>query len=114
MHFFAVDDEPPIVNCIEDISTTIPLNVGGTTVSFLREPTATDNSRQVELASQTHASGDFFVTGTTTVTYVFRDPSGNTADCVFTVTVVEGTCPDIVWRSGSLFILDTQSVDKKL
>ena len=75
--------------CVDDVSTTIPLNQGGTTVTWI-EPTATDNSGTVTISSQSHAPGDFFATGVTSVTYVFVDPSGNGVSCIFSVDVVEG------------------------
>lgn len=84
-----VDNEDPVVNCIDDVSQNIPLGTGGTAV-FWSEPTATDNSGSVSLQQRSHAPGSFFVTGTTTVTYTFVDPSGNTATCSFRVIVTEG------------------------
>ena len=86
----AVDEvSPVIVFCTDDVTSEIPLNQGGTTVTYI-EPSATDNSGTVTVSSQSHAPGDFFVTGATSVTYVFVDPSGNTASCTFAVNVVEG------------------------
>ena len=54
-------------------------------------PTATDNSGVVTLASRSHRSGQFFATGTTTVTYRFVDGSGNEAICSIDITIIEGT-----------------------
>ena len=90
-HFIPVDDIAPITSCLEDITSTISLNLGGTVVSWDVEPSATDNSGIVTLASRSHAPGSFFTTGLTQVVYVFRDASGNSAECRFTVTVTEGT-----------------------
>ncbi len=84
-----VDDIPPVVLCIDDISKTIPLGVGGYTMSW-NEPTATDNSGQVSLSSRSHSPGSYFSTGSTQVTYIFSDAAGNTASCIFAVTVIEG------------------------
>ncbi|XP_072016323.1 uncharacterized protein [Amphiura filiformis] len=97
VHVVEVDDEPPRVFCLDDITSTIALGTGGTTITWLSQPSATDNSGSVEIASQSHSSGDFFVTGTTSVTYVFSDPAGNTANCVFAVVVeeVDGESPVI-------------------
>ena len=78
-----------MVNCINDVTSQIGLNIGGTTVSWV-EPTATDNSGVVSLSSRSRAPGSFFVVGSTDVTYVFVDGSGNTAACTFSVNVVEG------------------------
>ena len=87
--YFSVDDIVPFVNCVEDVTSQIGLNIGGTTVSWV-EPTATDNSGVVSLSSRSRAPGSFFVVGSTDVTYVFVDGTGNTAACTFRVSVVEG------------------------
>ncbi|XP_071821997.1 hyalin-like [Apostichopus japonicus] len=91
-----VDNIPPVVSCISDITREIPLNSFGVVVDFT-EPTATDNSGTASVLSATRRPGQFFQTGTTTVTYIFADPSGNTADCVFDIIVVEvnDTPPDV-------------------
>ncbi|XP_071844152.1 uncharacterized protein [Apostichopus japonicus] len=91
-----VDNIPPVVSCINDITREIPLNSNGVAVDF-SEPTATDNSGTASVLSATRRPGQFFQTGTTTVTYIFADPSGNTADCVFDIIVVEvdDTPPDV-------------------
>ena len=67
----------------------IGFNIGGTTVLWT-EPTATDNSGVVNLASRSRAPGSFFVVGNTQVTYVFVDGNGNRATCTFAVNVLEG------------------------
>ena len=87
-----VDTTPPSVTCIDDIVQTVEL---GTTsvVVFFTEPSATDISGTALLQSRTNAPGDSFPVGTTTVSYVFVDNSGNQADpCTFTVTVATGQC----------------------
>ncbi|XP_072172386.1 uncharacterized protein [Diadema setosum] len=92
-----VDTTPPTVTCQSDLVRTIELGTSGVAV-FYTEPTATDISGQVNLVSQTSSSGDFFPVGVTSVTYVFSDNSGNTADpCTFTVTVntVDTTPPSV-------------------
>ena len=88
-HFILVDSNAPIVNCIEDVISEIGFNIGGTVVSWT-EPTATDNSGVVNLASRSRAPGSFFVVGNSEVTYVFVDGNGNRASCTFTVSVLEG------------------------
>ena len=55
------------------------------------EPTATDISGTAFLVSRTNLPGEFFPVGTTTITYVFSDASGNDADpCTFTINVIAG------------------------
>ncbi len=89
-HSFVVDGTPPVIeNCPENFSETTPLNSGGRTVTYV-SPTATDNSGISTLAERSHFPGQYFVTGATTVTYRFVDPSGNEAICSFVITVIEG------------------------
>ncbi|XP_072017890.1 chymotrypsin-like protease CTRL-1 isoform X2 [Amphiura filiformis] len=83
-----VDMVPPVISCINDVTRSVNIGVTGTTVTWT-EPSATDNSGTVSLTSQTHTPGSFFVVGTTQVTYIFTDASGNTATCTFNVHVVE-------------------------
>ena len=82
-----MDRVPPTVLCPNDITMTVPLGTPGITVRW-DEPTAQDNSGVVTLSSRSHSPGQFFPVDSTTVTYEFRDPSGNTASCSFTVTLI--------------------------
>ncbi len=84
-----VDEEPPVVQYLEDLTQIVPLGAGGIVVTY-QEPTATDNSGVVFVQSNLHSSGSFFASGVTQVTYIFADPSGNTASCIFRVIVNEG------------------------
>ncbi len=77
-----------IQNC-DDVGATVGLNIGGVIVTY-DEPTAIDNSGTVNLASRTRSPGQFFVVGSTAVTYRFVDGSGNFAECTFNVIVTEG------------------------
>ncbi|MFD2201457.1 HYR domain-containing protein, partial [Shivajiella indica] len=83
------DTEAPVITCPANISTTVAFGESGTAVSYAL-PIATDNcgTPSVQLISGP-VSGAVFPLGTTTVTYRATDPSGNTADCSFTVTVTE-------------------------
>ena len=85
---FTVDNGPVIQNC-EDVSASVGLNIGGAIVSWI-EPTATSNSGVVSVLSRSHAPGQFFVIGSTSVTYIFVDSIGQTAECTFNVGVTEG------------------------
>lgn len=85
---FSVDNTPPTIsNCPSNIDRTVELGSPGLPVSWL-EPTATDLGAVVTLTTRSHEPGSTFNIGTTTVTYTFTDNSGNSASCVFTVTVV--------------------------
>ena len=85
---FTVDNGPVIQNC-EDALASVGLNIGGAIVSWI-EPTATSNSGVVSLQSRTRAPGQFFVVGSTPVTYIFVDSIGQTTECTFNVIVTEG------------------------
>ena len=98
----SVDNTPPTITPLNDITRTIPIGTGGTTVSWT-EPTATDDSGTATLQQRTNAPGSFFPVGTTQVTYTFGDPSGNTASISFNVNVIEGKLQ--CWSLVSDFIL---------
>ncbi|XP_072013682.1 uncharacterized protein [Amphiura filiformis] len=93
-----VDRTPPVVrNCPTSFSvTTEP----GETAAFVDwpEPSATDNSGTV-FTSSTHTPPRIFPPGSTTVTYTFTDPSGNSDTCNFVVTVIlsdDDTTPPVI------------------
>ena len=75
---------------MNDISRTVELGTTSLVISYT-EPSATDISGTAALQSRTNAPGDAYPLGTTVVTYIFVDASGNQADpCTFTVTVNTG------------------------
>lgn len=85
-----MDTEPPVITgCPDDQTIFIEL---GTLVgqAFWVPPTATDISEVASLVAQSHSPGDEFPIESTTVTYLFGDESGNTALCVFVITVETG------------------------
>eukprot|EP00057_Strongylocentrotus_purpuratus_P029685 XP_011684159.1 PREDICTED: hyalin [Strongylocentrotus purpuratus] len=93
----AVDTTPPTVNCINNVAQTVQLGTGSTQV-FFTEPTAFDISGQTSLVTRTSAPGDSFPVGTTSVTYIFTDASGNNAQpCTFNVVInaVDTTPPTV-------------------
>ena len=51
---------------------------------YFPEPNATDNSGTVTI-TRTYIPGDIFYFGETRVYYHFEDPSGNEAECNFSV-----------------------------
>ena len=84
------DVTPPVISgCPNTVVQTVNTGTSGSAVSWT-EPSATDDSGTATLTQRTNAPGSFFVIGTTTVTYAFSDPSGNTATCSFNVVVVAG------------------------
>ena len=80
---------PTILGCPGDINTSTELGSLGKTV-FWDEPTAFDESGNVELLYKSHKGGDTFSRGSTLVTYMFTDSTGNLAVCTFEVTVTSG------------------------
>lgn len=92
LHLTIADTIPPTIqNCPADLSSITELGSGGTVVTWT-EPTAVDLSGVANLIAQSHQSGSFFPVGMTEITYTYADNSGNSADCVFTVTVNTGLC----------------------
>ena len=86
------DTTPPVISgCPADITETTPLNSAGTVITWV-VPTAVDNSLADPVVSVSQSPNTFFLTGDTVVTYTFADLAGNTANCAFTVRVVEGMC----------------------
>ena len=86
-----------MISGCDDQAETVGLNIGAVQVNYI-EPTATDNSGVVNLASRTRTPGSFFLVGDTTVTYIFVDGSGNTAQCDFTITVIEGKRVNAIYK----------------
>ena len=79
---------PFIASFPDDITVSVPFGTPSTPVDW-QEPTAFDNSGTV-IPTKTREPGSSFPTGeTTTVTYTFSDPAGNSVLRSFTVTVVE-------------------------
>jgi gliding motility-associated-like protein len=85
---------PQILFCPNDVTTCNPL------VSYTT-PVASDNCAVT--VTQTDAtgfsSGQSFPVGTTNLIYTASDPSGNTATCTFSVTVIPMPSPAIIEES---------------
>ena len=77
------------MNCPSDISIDIEIGSSDTSVSWL-EPSAYDESGNVTLLVKTNSPGDRFGIGTSTVIYLFADPSNNMASCDFKITAQSG------------------------
>ncbi|XP_071845525.1 uncharacterized protein [Apostichopus japonicus] len=86
--------------CPVDIATTLELGTPNVQVSWI-EPVPTGVPVAVTLMENTHSPGDLFMSGMTTVSYLFQDAQGNSLACEFVVTVVTAppnappnvTCP---------------------
>ncbi|PIK47309.1 hypothetical protein BSL78_15809 [Apostichopus japonicus] len=82
-----VDTTPPTVNsCPTDVLINVELGETEGRATWT-EPSSTDLSGTDQLVSRSRAPGTLFPLGDTTVTYLYTDDSGNTATCVFCVTV---------------------------
>ncbi len=79
-----LDTLAPRITCSANITVTANSNDCHPVITWAN-PVATDNCSYT--VTSNHASGDRFVVGTTTVVYTVSDPSGNTANCSFDVTV---------------------------
>ncbi|KAJ8038336.1 Hyalin [Holothuria leucospilota] len=84
------DTSPPVISsCPSDQTQLIQLGAASPVISWV-EPTATDLSGNSTIMHQSHQIGTTFPKGTTNVTYVLSDPSGNIATCSFNVGVTIG------------------------
>ncbi len=88
-----VDDESPVVTCPLNIVVGTDAEVSTAVVTF--SATATDNSGFTPTIVFNPPSGSTFPLGATTVTATATDLNGNSAQCTFTVTVVDDEAPQI-------------------
>jgi len=89
------DNQAPILNCPSNITTNTDPGVCGAVVTF-NPPTVIDNCSNTTIYQVDGlASGSVFPVGSTTVSYLVTDGSGNIDSCFFTVTVVDNELPVI-------------------
>jgi len=104
-HTFTVtvnDEEHPQLDSVPtDITVSNDSGVCGANVSWT-EPQGTDNCAMGDLAT-TASPGDFFELGTTTVSYLAADASGNVTTAQFSVTVTDDEGP-VIATSGDVTI----------
>ncbi len=82
-----LDIEDPQINCPNNISELSTLSNCGSVINYAT-PVGTDNCPGVStVITAGFPSGSPFPEGTTTVTYLTIDASGNQNDCSFTVTI---------------------------
>ncbi len=79
----AGDVTPPSITCPANVAVNA---TGNSATATWTVPTATDNCGTPSV-NATHASGQLFQVGVTTVTYAASDANGNRKTCTFTVTV---------------------------
>ena len=81
-------DEPPLPRkpCPNDIVQTADPGQCSKIVRW-REPEYFPTCHGAITTTRSHAPGDLFPIGLTTVTYTFTDPKGNTSSCTFFITI---------------------------
>ncbi len=84
-----LDTISPVLTCPGNIAVASDSGACGANVTW--SFSSSDNCSVV--TTSTSNSGDFFATGTTTVTYTGADPAGNTATCSFDITVTDAEVP---------------------
>ncbi|XP_071826140.1 hyalin-like isoform X5 [Apostichopus japonicus] len=86
---------PVISDCPHNLTVTREKGLDPNTVTW-SEPSATDDSGNSTVYSS-HIPGDVFPPGPTMVNYIFTDGAGNSASCIFIVTVAEvDTTPPVL------------------
>lgn len=103
-----VDNENPVITCPANINTSVPGCDGGDIVVF-PDPTVSDNCPMVTW-TYSHQSEDFFDCGTTTVTAIATDMSGNTSNCSFNINV-NCLCAEVVSTSAECHPIDENAYD---
>ncbi|SFT63392.1 gliding motility-associated C-terminal domain-containing protein [Lishizhenia tianjinensis] len=100
-------EAPSVLNCPSDIVVASAYNTCSANVSWIA-PTAGDNCSGVSALTSSHAPGNNFPVGVTTVYYYVSDAAGNQDTCSFTVTVLDNEAPhfticpnDIVVNAGA-------------
>ncbi len=88
------DNEPPILDCPEDIMVSTDFGRCGATVGWTI-PIVVDSCGVAFITYASHTPGSTFPVGTTTVEYIAADNSGNTTDCTFDITVVDNEPPTL-------------------
>ncbi|XP_072175569.1 uncharacterized protein [Diadema setosum] len=83
------DLEDPVLQCPDDVTAVLSSDP----VTW-DDPQATDNSGSIDSLVTSPSASDLTL-GTTTVTVVATDPSGNSAECRFNVTLTDGEAPII-------------------
>ena len=89
------DNEGPAFNNCPFIVVDTADIAGCRAEVFWNVPTAFDNCGTVTSVTASHMVGDTFNLGSTTITYIATDDSGNTSTCVFDVVVRDFTAPTL-------------------
>lgn len=95
------DTEDPVIDCPDDVVSGADPGECGAIVNF-QNATATDNSGSVSvnrIDNTGYSSGDLFPVGTTTLEFQATDEAGNTSECSFEITIIDGENPEITCPS---------------
>lgn len=87
------DKQGPVISGCPGNQTTTTVSCAGTAISWTAPTVSYDNCGTGSMGAPNRASGSMFTPGTTVVTYVATDNLGNTRECSFSITVMEGTAP---------------------
>lgn len=85
------DSQIPTITCPSNINVNQDVGVCGSVQTY--SPTVSDNCTPTVSLISGLASGSTFPIGTTNITLRASDPSGNSADCSFSITVTDNTPP---------------------
>jgi len=102
------DAVDPVITCPGDITVGNDAGLCGAVVNF--EVTATDNCPGVTVETDV-ASGSTFPVGVTPVTATATDADGNTAQCIFNITVNDTEEPSVTTFPEDITIGCDQSTD---
>ena len=95
-NIIVIDNTPPVVTCPGNQTFyTGPGRTSCDQVVTWPAPTTSDNCGTVTQIGGPATPSGTFPTGTTTVSYQFKDAAGNISGCSFTVTVIDNTPPAI-------------------
>lgn len=97
------DTEAPTWACNSDITVNQQINGVCFAIVNWTPPVASDNCA-VDTVYSTHAPGDYFPVGVTTVTYTAEDAAGNSTDCSFNVTVLDVEPPLLTGCPGDMTV----------
>lgn len=104
----------PVLTCPQtDVTLNADADVDTATASWT-EPSATDNcgSKKVNITSN-YANNTKFKVGTTVVTYIAKDSTGNETTCSFNVKVLDNQPPKIVCPTSAISVPTTVNCEAR-
>jgi len=90
------DNTAPVAICPPDITLDSEAGICGATLDQIVVPFYGDNCGIATVQGTSHTTSDVLPIGTTAVSYVLADPSGNTRLCNYNVTVNDNENPVII------------------